>query len=361
MSTNPIQKKVRNSFLLGMIITLIVCIAVGVIIWFVISDKNKKKEEEEAKNKVETVVAYVLNQDVQSGQTVTADLLKQIEVPKNTIPSNYVYADLLNAMQLQDENGNILYTNKDGILYINSENSSRYHMVSDGKVEIDMDQDGYYKTKINGEKEYIKLLNVPTVAKVNLNKNTVLTTSLITESDQLVTDNLRYMEYNMITMPTTLDVGGYVDIRLRLSNGQDYIVLSKKEIVNIFGQTIGLNLTEEEILLLNSAMVESYIMPASQLYMAEYIEVGLQTASTSTYIPTYEVINLINTNENIVSEVRSYLVQRYNSNTTIRDTIEANKSQYASDANYNLEAGIQEQIQAARKARENYLSGLEGY
>ncbi len=45
--------------------------------------------------------------------------------------------------------------------------------------------------------------------------------------DEDIENSLRYMEYNMITMPTTLEEGDYIDIRLRLPNSQDLIVISK--------------------------------------------------------------------------------------------------------------------------------------
>ena len=180
--------------------------------------------------------------------------------------------------------------------------------------------------------------------------------------DSEILASLRYVEYNMITMPTTLDVGSFIDIRLRLPNGQDLIVVSKKEIANVYGQTIGLNLTEDEILILNSAIVERYIITASELYMTTYVEPGTQTAAKYTYMPTSEVIALMNMDENIVAEARAALASLYAKQgvTEIRGQINTIRNQYG-EAESNIEAGIQAQIEAAQKARKDYLSGLEGY
>ena len=207
----------------------------------------------------------------------------------------------------------------------------------------------------------IKSLNADsaTIAKVDLAKGTILASSLIAEDEQELNNSLRYVEYNMITIPTTLDIGDYIDIRLKLPNSQDLIVVSRKQIETLYGQTVGLNLTEEEILLLNSAIVEAYIMSASELYMAKYVEPGLQTAAILTYSPTAEVTDLIYKNENIVTTAKNYLIEKYNTS-GIRNWVNAAKGEYAEDAKYNLEAGMQEQIEAARKAREDYLSELEG-
>ena len=64
MAVNPMQKKARNSFLLGMIITLIVCAIIGVILYIaVIGPENKASKEKGTATK-----AYALNRDVKSGQ-----------------------------------------------------------------------------------------------------------------------------------------------------------------------------------------------------------------------------------------------------------------------------------------------------
>ena len=199
-------------------------------------------------------------------------------------------------------------------------------------------------------------------SKVDLKEGTILTKSMLNEGENEISNSLRYVEYNMITMPTTLDVGSFIDIRLRLPNGQDLIVVSKKEIANVYGQTIGLNLTEDEILILNSAIVERYIITASELYMTTYVEPGTQTAAKYTYMPTSEVIALMNMDENIVAEARAALASLYAKQgvTEIRGQINTIRNQYG-EAESNIEAGIQAQIEAAQKARKDYLSGLEGY
>ena len=84
MATNPMQRKARNSFLLGMVVMLLIT---GVIIGFLfmqLMNKNKK-EQEELKASVN---AYVLNQDVSSGQVITTDMLTLQVVNKTLVPSN---------------------------------------------------------------------------------------------------------------------------------------------------------------------------------------------------------------------------------------------------------------------------------
>ena len=164
----------------------------------------------------------------------------------------------------------------------------------------------------------------------------------------------------MITLSTTADVGEIIDIRLTLPNGLDLIVVSKKEIKSIIGNTIGLELSEHEILMVESAIVEAYIMTASKLYATQYVEPGIQEASLNTYVPTAEVQNLIKaSNNNIQETAKNALANRFS--TSIRDNINSDKTQYLTEELVNLEEKLQQEIENAKAAREAYLSGLTSY
>jgi len=83
-----------------------------------------------------------------------------------------------------------------------------------------------------------------TLAKIDMYKNSVVTIDSIVRGDKAVTDDTRLIDLNMLTLPIDVNVGDYIDIRLSLANGQDFIVASKKEVINLFGNTISLNLKE---------------------------------------------------------------------------------------------------------------------
>ena len=67
--------------------------------------------------------------------------------------------------------------------------------------------------------------------KVSMKKNTIITTELLNKSDSVVQDDVRKQEYNMLALPSQLETGEYIDVRLALPSGQDYIVVSKKEVL----------------------------------------------------------------------------------------------------------------------------------
>lgn len=418
MVANPMQRKARNSFLIGAFITLIICVIIFVLFYFLVVNKDKKSEKE----KGEKVIAYVLNQDVKSGDIITSNLLTQIEVYATMVPANYVDTTQLYYMELQDEKGNVLFTNSEGELYINKEDNKQYktttgeedredlvlieqdeqgiyktringekeyieaEMVSIltnskgekciiqsdniqyktteekdkyNRVLIQEDTEGFYKTKANGEKVYVEFTNVPHIAKINMYANSIVTLDSLAKSDQIVTNDKRYVEYNMLTLPTTILEGDFIDIRITFPNGQDLIVVSKKEVKSILGDTIGLELTEGEIVMMESAIVEAYIMKASKLYAIQYIEPGMQTAAIKTYTPTEAVQGLIERNPNLTIEAKTGFQNRFNAD--IRAWANADKNVYVEEAKDNLEAGIEKEIENARAAREAYLSGLTSY
>jgi len=295
MPINPIQRKARQSFLLGVIITLLVSL---IVVVFLFIQMNKMKEQlnnvSEQKNKV-----FVLKQDVESGTELSIDMFKQEEVTKNAIP-----ADATN----------------------------------------------------------IATVEGTPIAKIDLKANTVLTASMIEAKEYSTTDDLREQTYNMISLPIDLATGDYVDIRFMLPNGTDFIVLPKLKVTipDYAGipatNTIKVNVTEEEILTMSSAIVEAYKIEGSKLYAIKYAEAGNQEAAKITYEPRSDIKTLIDRNPNIVQKAMASL---YNNLTKTYRENQINKY-YDAGEDESVTAGIQGSTQATQEAREEYLSSLYG-
>lgn len=302
MVANPMQKKARNSFLLGMTITLIICAIIGVLAYVLISSKDKAKEQEEGT----LTYAYRLKTSVKSGEEITVDKVESVLVTSKAVPAGGF------ASKTQSSKGK----------WVDSSFPSGYK------------------------------------SKLDLSAGTILAENLVYEDEELTSD-VRYVEYNMLTLSTTMTVGDYIDIRLTLPNGQDLIVVSKKEIKSLIGDTIGLELTEGDIQMMESAIVEAYIMTASKLYATQYVEPGNQDAAVKTYAPTTEVQGLIERNPNITNDAKKDLQSRFNGD--IRTWTNNSKNAYGAEGQQNLETGIQKEIENAKAAREAYLSGLNSY
>lgn len=348
MASNPMQRQKNISFMKGMLITLLIsAVIIGGLGYMLYKKIEAEKELEASMKKV-----YVLSKDVESGQTITQNMLVLKEVSNTTIPSNAVSdAERLKTYSLQDEKGNEIYTDSQGLY------------VKDGEktVRITTDDNGNYLK----DGEIVDLKEVPLIAKVNMKANTVLTRELVSQSDEVNTDDVRTQEFNMVTLPTTLETGDFVDIRLRMPNGTDYIVVSKKEvnIPDIAGvpstDTMEVKMSEDEILTMSNAIVEAYIMKGSQLYAAKYTDPGNQEKSTPTYPVSRETMELINNDDNIVDTAKKALWARYNENQR-NGNVNSNLNKNSEDAADSVESGIEEQIQKQKEMRQNYLEALNG-
>ena len=411
MATNPMQRKARNSFLLGMLVMLLIAGVVIALLFMQLMNKiNKEKEELQA-----SVNAYVLNQDVSSGQVITKDMMTKQAVNKNLVPSNATSdISLIQNYALQDKEGNDIGTiyDKDGntflymkkgdknrLIKIESETDNYYMQKNDenyyvcikkdnnenvilyiennqnNKLQKDDESGSYYieenkrKTPVNINKEYLELNSVPLVAKVTMKKNTLLTTELLSKSDNIVQDDVRKQEYNMVVLPMDLVTGDYIDIRLMLPSGQDYIVISKKEveIPVIDGvdstDTIWINLSEDEILHMSCAIIDAYQIKGAKLYATKYTEAGMQEAAIPTYPVNASTSALLQSDPNILEKAMNEIKSRYNNTnaTTLRnDYINSSINSQGEQAQSNLETNMQESITNSQNSRKEYLESLNG-
>ena len=361
MASNPMQRQARNSFLLGMVITLIIAAVIVALLFMQIKKLNEKIDENESSTKS----VYVLNQDVKSGQEITSNLFQLKEVSSAAIPGNATsdITTLLQNYSLCDKSGKDIYTDADGSLYMNGENGNKVTVYKEDTTG------NYYTQAANGAKTYIETTEKPLVAKIDMKANTVLASSFIARADKIDTDDVRQQEYNSFVLPVDLFTGDYIDIRLMLPNGQDYIVVSKKQVTvpNVSGSyltdTIQMKMSEDEILSVSNAIVDAYRMDGSKLYVTKYTEAGMQEASSPTYVVSDEVAKLIESDPNIVSTAMAALSARYNANNGALKNMRSQGingalSNYGKDENVSQK--MDESITSTKEARQQYLQSLTG-
>ncbi len=360
MATNPMQRQARNSFLLGMVLTLIIAGVIVAALFMQIKKLNEKIKADEAATKS----VYVLNQNIKSGQTITSDMftLKTVKADGVPIDATSDIMTLLATYSLCDKAGNNIYTDTEGSLFMQN---------GEKKITVYKEEttDSYYTQGSNGAKNYIETAQKALIAKVDMKANTVITSSLIARTDAMNTDDVRIQEYNSIVLPIDLVTGDYIDVRLELPNGQNFIVTSKKMVTipSINGEfvadTIQIKMAEEEILTLSNAIVEAYKIEGAKLYATKYAEAGLQQESSPTYVVNGEVASLIESDPNIVTEAKNALKSRYNANNgqlmNIRNQ-QINSSLSNSGKEENVNTKITESTTSTQEARQKYLQSLMG-
>lgn len=359
MATNPMQRQARNSFLLGMVVTLLIAGVVVALMYMQIKKLNDQiKADDAAKRKV-----FVLKQDIKSGQTLTRDMFEQRELKADGVPNNSTsdIDTVIANYSLCDKAGNDIYTDAEGALYM---------LNGDKKIPVLREDTGrYYTQGNNNSKNYIETAQKALIAKIDLKANTVITSSFIARADDIDTNDVRLQEYNSVVLPIDLLTGDYVDIRLQLPNGQDFIVASKKMVTipsiagEMLADTIQIKMAEEEILTMSNAIVEAYKIDGSKLYATKYVEAGMQEASSPTYAVNSEVANLIEADPNIVTEAKNALRSRYNANNGQLMNI---RNQYINSAlsNNGKEEGVSEKMNqsatSTQESRTKYLQSLTG-
>lgn len=355
MASNPMQRQARNFFLLGMFITLVIAGAAGALLFMrmnQISKENKTIKDSMVNN------VYVLTKDVKSGDVLTSDMFVTTQAMRGTLPIDYQDIGMvLSAYSLYTKNGEKIvseYSDGQQHLYLNGEKNS--------EVFKDDATNSYYIQK-DGDKTYIETKTAPVVVKISAKANTIISQSMISRSNEVYSNDVRKQEYNTIILPIDLVTGDTIDVRLQLPNGQDYIVVSKKriEIPSANGEyltdTVQMNLTEEEILTLSSAIVEAYKIEGAKLYATKYVEAGLQEAANTTYVVNNEVINLIASDSNIVDKAKNALISRYNSNRENREKyINSAIPRDEDEDGYNQK--LDQSITSTKESREKYLQSL---
>ncbi|HCG4536036.1 hypothetical protein LG296_19580 (plasmid) [Ureibacillus chungkukjangi] len=229
----------------------------------------------------QSVQAYALNTDVIKGELITLDMLTPVYVP-DAAASDDLFA----------------------VVNLSGENAKNYYAKTDWKAD------------------------------------TVLTDSMLYK-ETLITEDVREAEYSFIELPTNIANEDYIDIRIQFPSGDDFILLSKKQVKNVAGLTLWLDVDEGEILTMSSAMVDAYLEKA-KIYAMPYVDEHMQGASEMTYPVKANVKELIESSPNIVNRAKLNLTDQN------RARVEANLN--------SMDAGDAETV---RSGEQNTQSAVE--
>lgn len=304
MATNPMKKRSQQAFLGGMAIALILT----ALVTLVFTSKIKSLQAEYDALRAVQSKALVLTRDVESGTEVKFADFIEMEVRTTVQPDAIINFD------------------------------DFYEILEDGTTK---------------EKKVF--------AKISMSSGTIVTPNMLYEEDKKIEDSERVQEYNMIILPSDLKIDDFIDIRLEIPTGQNYIVVSKKQVKQCNLDTVWLNMTEAEMVTLGNAIVEAYKITGAKLYATKYVEAGMQGAATPTYAVSKQVLALINKNPNITEEARNALWNRYNSQEQViqrEQVIDGLVSKYEETGDDSVETGVQTEAGRIKELREEYLNSL---
>lgn len=317
MAMNPMQRRARNAGLIGFLCATILGAVVVLFILYRTQTINQELSDLKALQKK----VYIASNYVESGAEVTLETFKSTKIQTDLSSDDLISNDTFEFMD--DKTGELIEK---------------------------------YDSKGNPIKKTM-------VAKTNIAPGTIITKDMLEEVDTQTTDDQRLQEYNMIILPTLLKNGNFIDIRLQLPEGEDYIVVSKKQVVYTDATTVWLKLNEDEILSLGNAIVEAYTINGSKLYATSYTEPGRQDAAIPTYPVSQAVLTLINNDPNVLQKAKEGLWERYNSQEQVEQRnnhINTALSDYYSSMKDAVEAGIEAENAIRQAARQEYVESLMG-
>ncbi len=154
------------------------------------------------------------------------------------------------------------------------------------------------------------------ISKLELQPDTPILPSMLVEDQPLARDE-RVQEFNVIQLPTNLQQGQFVDVRINFPTGEDYIVLSKKKVRELSGTIVWTIMNEAEILNASSAIIDAYLQGA-KLYALSYVDPGMQEAAVANYPANPKVLDLMEQDPNILEEAKTTLARQ------LRQTLDKN-------------------------------------
>lgn len=289
MASNPMQRKSRLAFIMGVLVTILIA---GVVVLLLFTRIKKLQDEKQAIIDAQPKLATVYTVSERIGRDGEISELTPIQIDNTKIPPNAI-------------------------------NSEAFY-----------DEEGNQKT--------FKAL-------VDIEPNTIITESMIEENSK-DSDSMRMVEYNMISLPSTLEAGQYIDIRIAFSTGADFVVASKKYVEDANSTTIWLKIGEKDMMTINCAIIESYIIDGVKLYATVYTD-ATQAEIKNTYTPNDTVVSIIKANSN--KDISSPIGMR----TFVESLMDGKTEEEKASA---VDAGFSSEAQSLQAARSAFLGDI-GY
>jgi hypothetical protein len=133
--------------------------------------------------------------------------------------------------------------------------------------------------------------------RINLTGGTVLTYDAIMEFPQ--TDDERIYDIILDYSTIGLSKNDFVDIRVQMPMGEDYIALSHKRVDDVYGNVLKLVLNEMDIAIYNSLISDAILFNGSLIYAAKYLEPGSQGKAAEFYPISVPVLRAVLKDPNI--------------------------------------------------------------
>ena len=137
--------------------------------------------------------------------------------------------------------------------------------------------------------------------RINMTGGTILTSDVI--MDFPISPDER--AYDVITTfnPIGLHANDFVDIRIVMPMGEDYIAIPHKRVEGVYGGVLKLVMSEYDIAVYNSLIVDAVLFQGATIYATKYIEPGSQISAQTFYPISPGVLDIVMKNPNIAESI----------------------------------------------------------
>lgn len=127
--------------------------------------------------------------------------------------------------------------------------------------------------------------------------------------DRVLQNDERLFDVVTDSNPVGLEVGSYVDVRIQLPTGADYIAIPHKRVEQLNSGTLKLILNEEEIHAYNSMLID-WILYGANIYAVQYVEGGLQATAETYYPISQTVVSIAAKDPNLLTAIKQDMLVR---------------------------------------------------
>ena len=358
MAINPIERRTRNSLITGLLIGGVIAIIVGGISFMQITKLSGEIKKE--KSKVKQV--YVAARDIKANNEIKPEDLT-LEGVVTSIPTDKIVTPESLAATAGKNVASLLEKKDDKLVAKVGKNNFASTITPGGDNNSSSSSNTNSSSNSNSNSSDSKSEKT-IVATIDIPKGTVITEKMLALKSEAVTDTnsinstYRLVEYSMIMLPTELQKGDTIDVRISYPNGQDFIVVAKKVVEKSDSSSIWLKLKEDEILKMNSAIIESYSVEGAKMYAVNYTQPGVQAAANANYPVSDKVYELLVQDPNIASAIQQQYRSAINNHTLIRRPInEILQSTQQEELRSRISSAVQREIKDRAERRQSFIEG----
>ena len=360
MAINPIERRTRNSLITGLLIGGVIAIIVGAISFMQITKLNGEIKKEKGKIKQVYVAARDIkaNNEVKPEDLTMEGVVTSLQTDKIVTPDSLTATSGGSVASLLEKPGDKLVANagkKEFASTITPGGDSSSSSSSNSSSSSSLNSNSS-----SSESKADKII----IATIDIPKGTIITEKMLTLKSEAATDSnnmnstYRIVEYSMIMLPTELQKGDTIDIRISYPNGQDFVVAAKKVVEKTDSTSIWLKLKEDELLKMNSAIIESYSVEGAKLYAVNYTQPGIQAAANANYPVSDKVYQLLTYDPNIVEAIQQQYKNAVNNYLVVRKPInEILQSTQQEELRSRISSAVQKEIRERTEKRQTFIEG----